>query len=85
MALKSIAEEWQGFSAMVFRGMNPTETQIAEMQKAFYAGAWAMFTACEEIGEDHVSEEEGFAFLSARREECLEFKRRLMAEYSERN
>jgi hypothetical protein len=85
MALKSIEEEWQGFAAMVFRNVHPSDTQLAEMKKAFFAGAWAMFCATAEIGCDHVSEDEGFAFLEARRSECEDFKRRLMAEYAGKN
>lgn len=86
MALNSIEKEWEGFAAMVFAGCDHvTDNQRREMKKAFFAGAWALFTALEEIGEPHVSEAEGEAFLEARRAECLEFKRRLLAEYSERN
>ena len=85
MALKSIKDEWEGFSEMVFRGTNPSMTQIAEMRKAFFAGAWSLFCALEEIGCPHISESEGEAYLEARRAECLEFKKVLMNEYSERN
>ena len=85
MALKSIEQEWQGLSEMVFRSTRPGMTQICEMQKAFFAGAWAMFTAVEEIGEDHITEEQGFAFLESRKRECLEFREQIMREYSEQN
>ena len=87
MALKSIAAEWEGFAAMVFRGMKPapSETQVAETKQAFIAGAWAMVNAFEEIGMDHVSEDEAFAYVEARRAECLEFKDQLMRRYVEKN
>lgn len=85
MALKSIADEWEGFAAMVFRGTRPSATQIAEMRKSFFAGAWAMINAFEEIGMDHVTEEQGFAYVEARRAECLEFKEQLMRRYVEKN
>lgn len=85
MTLKSIEDEWQGFAAMVFAKMKPAANQVAEMRKAFFAGAWAMFNAVEEIGEPHVSEDESCQYLEARRAECLEFKRRLITEYAERN
>lgn len=83
--LKSIEQEWQGFSEMVFRNCRPSMTQIAEMRKAFFAGACAMFSAVEEIGDEHVTDGQGFAFLEARKAECLEFRDQLMREYSERN
>lgn len=83
--LKSIDDEWKGFSEMVFRNTKPSETQISEMKKSFFAGAWSMFNAIEEIGEPHVSESEGFSFLEARRKECIEFKNKMIREYSESN
>lgn len=85
MMLKSIEDEWLGFSEMVFRKMKPSETQVVEIKKAFFAGAWSLFCAVEEIGEPHVSEDVGHAFLEARRAECLEFKERIMREYAETN
>jgi len=85
MALKSIQDEWDGFSQMVFANMKPAPTQVTEMKKAFFAGAWALFCALEEIGEPHISEAEGEAFLEARRAECLAFKKQLMREYAEQN
>ncbi len=84
-ALTSIEEQWQGFSAMVFAKMKPAETQVAEMKKAFFAGAWAMFCGAEEIGLPHVSEAQAMEWLEARRRECQEFKRKIITEYSERN
>jgi hypothetical protein len=85
MALKSIEQEWEGFAAMVFRKCSPPPVQAVEMRKAFFAGAWSMFCAIQEIGEPHISEDAGVEFLEARRAECLEFKKRLMAEYAETN
>lgn len=85
MILKSIEEEWQGFSVMVFHNTKPTDTQVNEMKKAFFAGAWSMFCAVEEIGEPHISEADGIAWLEARRAECLEFKKKIITEYSETN
>lgn len=85
MALKSIQEEWEGFAAMIFQKMQPHPSQIVEMQKAFFAGAWAMFNAMVEIGDTDILETDSVKYLEERRAECLEFKRRLMAEYAERN
>lgn len=85
MALKSIEEEWNGFSAMVFRNFTPSKTQREEMKKAFFAGAWALFTALEYIGTDAVTEDQGEAYLEARRAECLAFKNQILGEYALRN
>ncbi len=85
MALKSIEEEWKGFAGMVFRGMKPSETQSAEMKKAFFAGAWALWCMTQEMGQPHVSEAEAFAFLEARRAECELFRDKILAEYAGKN
>ena len=80
MALKSIAEEWEGFARMIFTDGPPSKVQEAEMRKAFFAGAWVIVTAMEEIGEPHISEEPGVAYIEARHGECKDFKTRLMAD-----
>lgn len=85
MALKSIEEEWQFFAAIVFSKHQPSETQRREMRKAFVAGAWSLLIAMREIGEPHVTEEEGLQYLAAREAECLQFKADLMREYGEGN
>jgi hypothetical protein len=82
---KSIDEEWQGFAAMVFAKMKPAENQVAEMKKAFFAGAWTILNACHAIGEPHVPEEFGVAYMEGRHKECQAFVKRMMAEYVERN
>lgn len=85
MSLKSIEQEWDGFAAMVFAKMKPTPVQVAEMKKAFFAGAWALFSGVEEIGEPHVTEEQAERWLTERRQECLAFKRKIITEYAENN
>lgn len=85
MSLKSVEEEWAGFSAMIFRGMKPNETQVIETRKAFFAGALAMLTATRQIGEPEVSVDEGVAYMEARWQECQEFYRTLIREYSQKN
>lgn len=85
MALKSIAQEWEGFAAMVFDGVKLLPHQREEMQRAFFAGAWAMFNAIEEIGTPQVSEVEAHRYLESIRRECQEFKAELMARYAEGN
>lgn len=83
--MKSIAEQWQGFSEMIFRKTPASSVQRAEMRKAFYAGAWSLFCAMEEIGMPHISEDEGMEFLDKWKVECDAFKKQLMREYSESN
>lgn len=84
-SLTSIEEQWQGFAAVVFRNTKPAPNQEAEMKKAFFAGAWALFCALEEIGMPHVSEAEGTAYLEARRQECKAFQRQMTVDFAERN
>ena len=85
MALKSIEQEWHGFAKMIFQDCSVSTTQVTEMKKAFFAGAWTIVTAMNEIGEPHVSEAEGVQYFEDRDKECREFKKRMMAEYSETN
>ena len=70
---------------MVFAKMKPSPVQVSEMKKAFFAGAWSMFCALEEIGEPHVSEQEGMDYLEARRKELEAFKAKILNEYAETN
>ena len=83
--LKSIEEEWIGFAAMVIPELPPQTTQYSEMKKAFFAGAWSHHNAVVEIGEPHISEEEGCAFLTKIQEEIEAFKAQIMREYGESN
>ncbi len=85
MALKTIQQEWEGFSAMVLAKLDPSPTQVAEMKKAFFAGAWAMLSAFREIGEPHVSEEAGIQFIEDRQTEGKAFYRDLIKRYAESN
>lgn len=83
--LQTIQEQWDGFAALVFRNTPASEVQRAEMKKAFFAGCYSMFCAIEAIGEPKVSFERAELFLENWRKDCLDFKRRLMIEYSETN
>lgn len=85
MALRSVEDEWTRFSAMIFKGIKPDEVQVSEMKKAFFAGAWMMIRATEEIGEPHVSESQAMKYLDERKAELQEFSRRLMKEYADKN
>jgi hypothetical protein len=83
--LKSIEEEWDGFAAMVIPTLTKHQVQYIEMKKAFFAGAWSLHMAVVEIGEPHVSEQEGCEFLSKITTEISEFKSQMMRDYGERN
>lgn len=84
MALRSIEQEWNDYAAKVIAKDAP-EVQLRETKMAFFAGAWALFTALEEISEPHISEAEGEAYLTARRAEIRAFVDRLMARYAAKN
>lgn len=83
--LKSIAEEWLGFAAMVIPSVPEQHVQYIEMKKAFFAGAWSIQAAIVEIGQPHVTEEEGCKHLDKLAAECEAFKSQMMREYGERN
>jgi len=83
--MKSIEEEWNGFSAMVFAKINPSSTQVEEMKRAFFAGAWAILCAVKRIGDPDISEEAGMAFLEERQSEGKQFYQDLIKRYAEGN
>ena len=83
--LKSIEEEWQGFAKMVFGKSDVSTVQYGEMRKAFYAGAYVVVTALNRIGEPDVTEDEGVEYFENRDEECQQFYKDMIKEYSERN
>jgi len=83
--LKSIEEEWLGFAAMVIPNLTQNHVQYKEMKKAFFAGAWSVQAAVAEIGEPHISDEEGLKHLNDIAAECAEFKSQMLREYGERN
>lgn len=85
MPLNSIQQEWNRFAEMVFAQVPYSEVQYREMKKAFFAGNWSMFTALEEIGEPHVTEQQCHQFLIERKAECEAFKREMTQEHVERN
>ena len=85
MALNSIQKEWEGFAAAVLSEVPVKSTQYKEMKKAFFGGAWAVVTAVEEIGEPHISDEEGMQYFTDRIEECREFTKKLMADHARGN
>lgn len=86
MPLNSIEVEWQGFAAMIFKGMEPPpHRQISEMKKAFFAGAAAMIANFNEIADPSVSEAQSVAYIQARVDESQQFYNKVMADYAEGN
>lgn len=85
--MKTIEQEWQGFSAMIFTKMKspPCAVQVEEMKRAFFAGAWSILCAVERIGDPDISEESGIAFLEERKQEGKAFYKDLIKRYSETN
>ncbi len=83
--MKTIEEEWQGFSAMIFAGMTLAPNQAEEMRKAFFAGAWSMLCAMRRIGEPDISEDAGVQYFDDRQREGESFYRDLIKNHSERN
>ena len=85
MRLKSIEEEWQGYSAMIFKGVKPGEVQLKETKQAFFSGAWAMLCAMKQVGEESVTENQGVAYFEACQKEGQAFYRKMMRDFVERN
>lgn len=83
--LKSIEEEWKGFSSMIFKKLDPSQVQIDETKQAFFAGAWAILCALNEVGEPHISEDQGVAYFEERQAEGKAFYQDLIKRYAERN
>ncbi len=83
--LKSIEQEWEGFSAMIFAKMNPSPVQREETKRAFFAGAWAILSATKRIGEPDISEETGVQWFEERQQEGRECYRELIIRYAEGN
>ena len=71
-AFESVAQWWDAFARATLP-RNCSTVQRWEVRRAFYAGAFAMLTACANIGEDAVSEEQGIQWLEAWRKEITEF------------
>ena len=85
--MKTIEEEWQGFSSMIFAKMKepPCAVQIEETKRAFFAGAWMILCAVKRIGEPDISEEDGFNYLESVHREGEQFYRDLIKRYAEGN
>lgn len=83
--LKSIEQEWSGFSQMIYAKMTPSPVQLEETKRAFFAGAWAIFCASKRIGDPDISEAEALKWFGDRQREGEEFYRELITKYAEGN
>lgn len=83
--LKSIEDEWNGFSGMVFAKMDPSPVQAEEMKRAFFGGAWAILCALKRIGEPDISESDGIRYFEERQQEGQQFYRDLIKRYAQGN
>ena len=64
MALKSIEHEWQDFAAKVIPTIAPESVQYREMKNSFFAGAFIVSAALEQIGANpNITEEQGVNYL----------------------
>ncbi len=70
--MKTIAEMWSSYQRDVVP-KGASATQIQETRRAYYAAIFYFIRMLEEIGEDHVSEEQGVAYLEARKTEAMNF------------
>lgn len=73
-----IKKGWDSYLKSVVNPKNNAE-QIAEMRRVFYAGAMVSFVAYRNVGEDHVTEEDGVEILMAMQEEIEGFQEELRA------
>lgn len=83
--MKTIQQEWEGFSAMVFAKMNPSPVQVEEMKRASFAGATSMLFAVKRLGDPDVPDDVGVQYLEDRETEAKEFYSDLIKRYAEGN
>lgn len=86
MTLKTIEQEWDGYAAMIFDGMKPSDVHIKETKQAFFAGYFALLAVQRNVlGDPAVTEDSAVEFLGERWDEAQEFYRGIMRRYSEQN
>lgn len=71
--MKTVQQEWESFAKAIFRGQEISEIQFTETKKAFFAGATAMLSMVQSVGDDGVTDEDGVAYLDALHDEILAF------------
>ena len=53
--LKTIKDEWETFSEVVYGGKNISQIQYDETKRAFYAGAYVVLTHAIQIGKLNIT------------------------------
>ncbi len=62
--MKSIEQEWQDFAEKVIPTIAPESVQYREMRNSFFAGAFIVSSALEQIGANpNITEEQGVNHL----------------------
>lgn len=70
--MNTIQEQWEDFKKNVIPVSAP-DIQVAEMQKAFYAGAYASIMVMVKISAEGVSENAGAEIFETLKNECESF------------
>jgi hypothetical protein len=70
--IQPLRRDWDDYNANVLPKDAPP-IQRSETRRAFYAGAYTMLCKVSEIGESHVSEDQGVSTLESLKAECEAF------------
>lgn len=70
--MNTIKEKWEDYQRKVVPKA-ASENQVIETRRAFYAGAFVMFSLVALTSEQAINEDVGAAFLEGLRQECLAF------------
>jgi hypothetical protein len=76
MANDRIMQEWESFAAIAVPA-NAATNQAQEMRRAFFAGAYSMWSMVRDIGGDDVTELAGVELLESVNSEVMDFVRRM--------
>ena len=78
--LKTVAQEFEAFFALVYKGKVIPPRQKEEIKKVFFAGVYNNICVCKRIGESDIPEEMGVKHLEAIYQECLAYVAKIMRE-----
>ncbi len=70
--IATIRTLWLGYAADNLPA-DAVPEQERQVRRAFYGGAWAMFCLFEALGNQSLSDDQGFAILDRLRAECEAF------------
>jgi hypothetical protein len=73
--LPTIKDEWDEYRKLLPEDAYPI--QIVETRRAFYAGAWSLWSIVKELGEDDFDLNQGAAILELLRLEIKAFQTRI--------